>query len=124
MSVVGMLVELCEGRFNECRRTANECNYPHPEHGSRSTDGNGGCYTSEVARSHSGGDGHGKGLKRGNLLALLTHIGRFEQKPKHIGKHTKLHESALPREPQTTNNEYADEDVGPKPIYDILQHQI
>lgn len=123
MLVVRNLVELGERGFNECGCTTNQCNHPHPEHGSRSTNGYGCCYACQVACSHTCCYGYGKGLERRNLLAMLSFWG-FQQQSEHLRNHTELHELAFPCEPQSTCYEHANQDVSPKPVYNRLQHQI
>ena len=57
------LVELCQRRFHKCARRAKQGNEPHPEHRTRTSDGNGGRYTGQIARTDTAGNRHRKRLK-------------------------------------------------------------
>ena len=61
--VAPLLEELCEGRFHEGRGRSEQGDEPHPEHGTRTADGDGGGHTGQVARTHACSDRHGESLE-------------------------------------------------------------
>ena len=58
-----LLVDLAQRRLDEGRAGAEEGHRPHPEHGARAAEGDGGCHTGDVTRANAAGQRHGQGLE-------------------------------------------------------------
>ncbi len=64
------LVHLAEGGLDERRAGAEEGHHPHPEHGTRTTEGDRGGHTGDVAGTDATGEGHGQGLEGGDAMFI------------------------------------------------------
>ena len=60
---VFLLIQLRQRRLYESRGRANQCDNPHPEHRTWSTDSDGRGHPCKIARTHTSGYRHRKSLK-------------------------------------------------------------
>ena len=125
-----LLKQLGQGRFYKSRSRSDKGDNPHPEHGTRSTDGNGRSHTSQVARTHTRGHTHGKSLKRGDMLtlALCTLIlnlvaycvnCRIGQQPEHLAHHPELHKACFNSKPHATAYQRGNQHIAPNGIINL-----
>ena len=87
--------------------TKKSCN-PHPENGTRTTCGDGGCRTGDVTRADLGGNGGGKSLEGAHAALLLTAAQRevAEHTPPAFFKAADLDEVRLDREEKAAADEH------------------
>jgi hypothetical protein len=86
---VARLVDLSESAFDERRRRAEERDRPHPEQRSRTTEGDRGRNTSDIARPNPARQRHCQRLKRRDTRRRLLAL---EHQPDHFAKLANLHE--------------------------------
>ena len=116
-----LLEKLGQRGFNKCRCRPQQGDDPHPEHGAGTSDGNGCCHTSEVACSHTRGNGNGESLERGYVLVSLVAVvkaarsrgSRVGQQPEHFAYHAELHPLGLKSEPYSTKNQCSCQHITP-----------
>ncbi|MNT09048.1 hypothetical protein D3C72_1438120 [compost metagenome] len=92
------LVHLAEGGLDESRTGAEEGHHPHPEHRPRTTEGDGGGDTGDIAGTHAPGEGHGQRLEGGDAMAVGT---AGENQASHLAEVANLQEAAAQGEIQT-----------------------
>ena len=103
--------DLSERRLDECRCAVDERHDPHPEHGTRAADCDGGCHTSDVARAHAGSRRDHHGLERRHALATFD-VLLLGDGLEHVLQMRELHTLGANREVQTCCNEQEHQEVG------------
>ncbi len=86
-----LLVDLTQGGLHEGGAGAEEGDHPHPEHGTRATEGNGGGNTCNIAGADATGEGHGQRLEGGDPRIRALAI---KHQPDHFGHMAQLQKAA------------------------------
>ncbi len=93
------LVYLCQRRFDEGGRRADQRDEPHPEDGAGPAKGECRRHAREVARSHAGSRRDAESLKGGDrVLVALAAGDAVAEQAEHLADVAELHEFALERE--------------------------
>ena len=122
---VFLFEKLGQGRFHESRCRTQQGDDPHPEHGARTADGDGGRHARQVTGSHPGGHRNGESLERRNVLFSIVLAGGIAQQAEHLADHPELYATRLQGKVQRATNQHGNQDVGPEKVvgsrYDAIQ---
>jgi len=116
-----LLVDLTQGGLHEGGAGAEEGHHPHPEHGTRSAEGDGGGDAGDVAGTDPAGQGHGQRLEGGDARIRALAI---KHQPDHLLDVTQLQKAAAQGEVEAYPQTQIDERRAPNHTIDGIDDLI